>query len=50
MGIMIGSNFPEAMTQDLYDWYFESYDSEDTVYDKIVEVVPIDSGDGVKGT
>ncbi len=50
MGIMVGSNFPEALTQDLYDWYFESYDSEDTVYDKIVEVVPIDSGDGIKGT
>jgi len=50
MGIMVGSNFPRALAQDLYEWYFEAYDAEETVYDKIIEVVPVDSGDGVKGT
>jgi len=50
MGIMVGSNFPRALAQDLYEWYFEAYDAEDTVYDKIIEVIPVDSGDGIKGT
>jgi hypothetical protein len=47
---MVGSNFPRALAQDLYEWYFEAYDAEETVYDKIVEVIPADSGDGIKGT
>ena len=50
MGIMVSSNFPELLTQDLYEWYFEAYDGEDTVYDRIAEVIAIDSGDGTKGT
>ncbi|MBN1882785.1 MAG: hypothetical protein JW885_11470 [Deltaproteobacteria bacterium] len=50
MGIMVGSNFPRALAQDLYEWYFEAYDAEETVYDKIIEVIPMDSGDGIKGT
>jgi len=50
MGIMVSSNFPELLTQDLYEWYFEAYDNEVTAYDKIAEVVPVDTGDGAKGT
>lgn len=50
MGIMVSSNFPELLTQDLYEWYFEAYDDEVTIYDKIAEVVPADTGDGAKGT
>jgi hypothetical protein len=50
MGIMVSSNFPELLTQDLYEWYFESYDAEETTYDKIAEVIAVSSGDGMKGT
>ncbi len=49
MGIMVGSNFPELLTQDLYEWYFEAYDEVPTVYDKIVDVVNATEGDGTKG-
>lgn len=50
MGITVNSNFPELLTKDLYEWYFESYDEEETVYDKVFDVINVTSGDGMKGT
>lgn len=50
MSIMINENFLEALTQDMYDWAFESYTAEPVIWPQLCEVKSLDTGDGWKGT
>lgn len=50
MSIMINANFLEALTQDMYDWAFESYTAEPVVWPQLCEIKSLDTGDGWKGT
>ena len=50
MTIMISKNFEESLAQDIYGIAWNAYHREPTMWPELCEVIPLNTGDGMKGT